>query len=130
MNAFVAVALSLSGLFISLVTEAQKDPSDPHWTADSPAHFEQSGKMFTVRLVPGEKQTELFILGKKKSSIRWNRFTLKADLQNEGAPSKPIEFKLEKDRFVYPGPLNQGELHLDLREHPEAPAEKLRLKLK
>lgn len=112
----------------SPVLAGAQDPSDPHFSADPANHVEQSGKVFQIRLIPGAKRTELFVLGKKKGQVNWKDVGVQADFAAPGTDPRLIEFKREEDRFIYEGPLNNGSLHLKVK-HPKQ-AEDFTLKLK
>lgn len=130
LSMFAALSTLAFG-WTSPVLAGAQDPSDPHYSADPANHVEQAGKMFQVKLVPGEKRTELYLFGKKKGNAQLKNARVKADFTTSGNAPRPVEFKREDDRFIYEGkPLRTGDLHLYLQEDEKAPSEDIILKLK
>lgn len=129
---FLAAMAALSLLafgWTSPVLAGAPDPSDPHYNADPVAHLEQSGKMFQVRLIPGEKKTELFVIGRKRGEVSWKDIGVDAEFESKTG-KQPVEFKRAADRYVYEGgPLGEGALHLKVRQ-PKNKSENFILKLK
>lgn len=118
----------LSLIFIVLFSQTTLAQTQP-WDPQNPEHLKETGKLFTVQIVPGKKQASLYIVGNKAAEVKFNKLKIEATLFAGGKEHK-LELKRNKDHFVSKSPLLGEELELNVQgENPEQ-VEKLRIKLK
>ncbi|MCX7978547.1 MAG: hypothetical protein N2578_06040 [Bdellovibrionaceae bacterium] len=114
-------------LILMLSSYLQADPAMP-WDPTHPSHLEASGKVFTVRLVPGDKKAVLYVLGKNAASIEVSKLRVEARLQTPSG-EKIIEFQPQKGYFQTQQPIIGDHLDLKMKSH-DGTSENLRLKLR
>lgn len=133
MKTFLTLNLSLSmswtlvALFFSLssIQARGQEAIDPN----DPSHISQSGQMFMVKIVPGAKETSLYVLGKKTALLKFDKLKVQASLF-VGNEEKIIALIRKKGHFVTQTPLVGDELNLKLQSDENHGKEELRIKLK
>lgn len=118
----LSLILPLSGGFSKVWAQVAVNPLDP-------SHISESGRMFMVKIVPGKKETSLFVLGKKSAMLKFDRLKVEATLF-VGNEEKTINLIRKKDHFVTSTPLVGDHLDLKLQSDENQGNEELRIKLK
>jgi len=102
--------LFLLGVFTSLSSFAQ-GPSltDPHGILTG------SGKLFTVKMIPADKQMKVFVVGNKAADVRITDLGLEAYVK-VGNEFKPITLKRSEQYYVLPEELKpNSDLRFDVK---------------
>jgi hypothetical protein len=105
--------LALFAAVLSDTTGWAKAPPLGLSSPDRPREYQQQGELISVRLVPGAKQSQLFVVGKETAKIKFEDSTVSATLFF-GDQTKEILFKRNKDHYVTTEKLDKGELKLNL----------------
>ncbi len=102
-------------LFILLVTP-------PLWALDTneDLHIKETGQMFIVRVIPGKKQTEFFITGKKVLNVDLSNLRVQGNYLS-GSDKKFFKLTNDKDRFVTNEDITGKSIQLEIK----TPAEKV-----
>lgn len=92
---FMIVVLSLN--IVSTFALAQ----NPSGKLGDPANFPTNGQgqFFTVKIVPGDKQTKFFVMGKKAAQLNFSKVHLEASYFLNGTETK-ITFTKSSDHFA------------------------------
>lgn len=98
---------------LSSLTFAQ----DPHGRFGLPAQdikpeYQEHGSLISIRLVPADKVTKLFIVGKEAASLKFDKLNITGKIR-VGNNEKVILFNREKDYFTTTDQLS-GDLDLQL----------------
>lgn len=110
------------GIGAFLETQAQENPFDR-------AHIEQSGRMFTVKIIPGKKQTQVFILGKEAARLKFEDYHVEARLLI-GKDEKEIGLKQKNDYYVTELPIQGDLLKIKIEQKKPKVNEEIEIKLK
>ncbi|HPI41595.1 MAG TPA: hypothetical protein PLJ21_12375 [Pseudobdellovibrionaceae bacterium] len=93
----------------------------------APPGLIQSGQLFTVKVVPFDKEAKIYIVGKENVKINWQGTDLEATLQLPQGEKKITLIK-GKDHFLIKESI-KGNLDLKLQSKPNTTVEKFRFKL-
>lgn len=91
----------------------------------------QAGKLFSVRMVPGQSSTSFFVVGKKAADIKIEKLQVEATFfenldENKG---RTLVLKRQNDHFLYEGALKPGKLRLNIKTEDPAHQEKIEVKM-
>ncbi len=85
------------------------------------------GNLFSVKIVPGSKETTFFVVGKEAAQIKLDKMQLQLTVDPDGT-KKIFSLKRRKDAFVLDQKL-ESDSQLEIRSH-DGKIEQLRLKAK
>ncbi len=109
-----------------------QNPMDPNATSSPDpkdiSHLKQSGNMFTVTVVPGDKSSKFYIFGKEAAKIKIDNLSIEASLYI-GENEKKLTLQRKSDYFTTTTPLKGDHLFLKLRNKPEDTVDKIKIKL-
>lgn len=91
----------------------------------------QSGKLFSVKMVPGDSVTSFFVVGKKAVDIKVDNLQVEATYF-EGLDEKKarkLVLKRQADHFLYEGVINPGKVRLDIKSMNPTQSEKIEMKM-
>lgn len=119
--------------FIGLSTFSwAQNPMDPSATSSPDpkdiSHLKQSGNMFTVTVVPGDKSSKFYILGKEAAKIKIDNLSIEASLFI-GENEKKLTLLKKRDYFTTSTPLKGDHLFLKLKNKPEDKVDEIKIKL-
>lgn len=97
--------MMLTTLLLSLSLAFAQNPWDPN----APEHLEQTGKLVTVKIVPGAKETSFFFAGKKIRTLK--KYDVNASMTVNGKEEK-VDLIRKNGHYVTSTPLQGEELHL------------------
>ena len=117
--------MSLCLILLAHTSIAQNQAWDPM----NPEHLKETGKLFTVQIIPGKKQATFYVVGTKKAEIKFNKLSVEATLFTNGEEHK-IELFRKKDYFESQSPLIGEAIELKVQDENPAHMERLRIKLK
>jgi hypothetical protein len=80
---------------------------------DRPQEYTSKGGLFSVKLIPGAKETRLVVVGKDVAKLDINKLDVTGTLKL-GKNEKVIKFRRQKDYFSTNENLNKGDLNLRL----------------
>ncbi len=92
-----------------------------------PPGMVQSGQLFTVKIVPLEKEAHIYVVGKENVKLDWSGTDIEATI-SFGSEEKKLTLYKGKDYFVVKQPLKGG-LNLKLQSKPMKNIEKFHFKL-
>lgn len=109
-----------------------QNPMDPN-APSSPDpkdinHLKQSGNLFTVTVVPGDKSSKFYILGKEAARIKIDNLSIEASLFI-GENEKKLTLQRKSDYFTTTTPLKGDHLFLKLKTKPEDKVDEIKIKL-
>lgn len=115
------------GLFflIKLAFSWAQDSIDPK----DVSYLKQTGQMFTVKIIPGDKESKFFILGKEAIKIKLDKLKIEASLVS-GKLEKKISLRQQEDYFVTSVPLKGDQLNLKIQEEAPGKMDEIKIKLK
>lgn len=102
-----------------------QEPVDPK----DVSHLKQAGQMFTVKIVPGAKESTVYILGKEAAKIKIDKLKIEATLF-EGKLERKILLERKSDFFVTKSPLKGDSLNLKIQDEAPQKVEEIKIKLK
>ncbi|NUM59644.1 MAG: hypothetical protein HUU56_13475 [Bdellovibrionaceae bacterium] len=110
-------------LFVALHVSAQNefDPKNQN-------HLQESGQMFTVQIIPGEKVSKIYVLGKESAKIKIEDLKIEASVfvgQNE----KKLTLERKKDFFSIHSPLKGDKIYLKLKDKNLDKIDEFKIKL-
>ena len=76
---------------------------------NDPTHLVRQGKIFTIRMVPGDKTTTFFIAGNKAADIKFDRLSVKATAYGPGGKSRELNLLRKENAFETTGLLRDTE---------------------
>ena len=116
--------MKLIVLLLSMIcmAENQFDPNNP-------AHLKETGKLFVVKIIPGKRETSLWIVGREAAAIQFNKLRVEAVLY-VGKTEKRIELYKKDDHYTTQSILTGDELRLKLQGEKPEQLEQLRIQLK
>lgn len=98
---------------------------------NDPTHLVRQGKIFTVRIVPGDKQTSFYIVGNKVADIQFNQLSVDATILGPNGTTQKLELFKKKDHFVHNGKLDTDtKIEMKIQQPKANKTEKLELRLK
>ena len=80
---------------------------------DRPQEYTSKGGLFTVKMIPGKRETRLVVVGKDVAKLDINKLDVTGTLKF-GKNEKVIKFVRKKDYFSTNEKLNKGDLNLKL----------------
>lgn len=101
-----------------------QNPIDPK----DVSHLKQAGEMFTVKIIPGDKVSSFYILGKEAAKIKIDKLSVEATLF-VGTNEKKIILEKKKDHFTTITPLIGDSIRLKLKDQQPEKMEEIRIKL-
>jgi hypothetical protein len=122
----------LSLLALSLSTFSPfalaKDPNRSFGlpAVDAPKEYQHHGDLVSIRIVPGDKETRLYLVGKEAASLKLSEVGIVGTL-HLGDSEKAISFKQTQGYFFTETPLS-GQLNLEIKL-PDQKKEKFKIKL-
>lgn len=120
----VLTGLIFYGFSIWAQSESRIDINDP-------THLVQQGKIFTVRIVPGDKQTSFYIVGNKVADIKFNQLSVDATILGPNGSTRKLELFKSKDHFVHNGKIDtDAKIEMKIQQPKAHKTEKLELRLK
>ena len=118
-------------MLVFLLSAAGASAQEPQMIdINDPTHVVRQGKIFTVRMVPGDKTTSFFVAGNKTADVKFNKLSAKATLYGPKGRTREIELARREDRFEYQGTLIGERLEIQLQQPDPALKEKLELRLR
>lgn len=114
--------------FLGLSALAQ----DPHGNFGLPAQdlkpeYQERGALVSIKLIPADKITKLFIVGNEAASVKFDKINITGKIR-VGDNEKIIKFNREKDYFTTTDQL-AGDLDLQLELKDKKKKEKFKIKL-
>lgn len=93
--------------------------------------LEQAGKLFSVKMVPKDRVTSFFIVGKKAGQLKFDKLQVEATFFENLDPQRPRNIVLKKnaDHFVYDGELQSGKLKLQIKTDDPTQSEQIEVKM-
>lgn len=116
------VILILLGLVFQSLAQEPVDPKDV-------SHLKQAGQMFTVKIVPGAKESTFYVLGKEAAKIKIDNLKIEATLF-EGKMEKKIALEKKSDYFVTKTSLKGDSINLKIQDEKPNKIEEIKIKLK
>lgn len=92
------------------------------------SHISESGKLFTIKIVPGSKESSFYIVGKEFAKIKIDALNVTASLIVNGK-EKSIRLNKQSDKFTTEEKLTGEYLKLEI-EKKQNPKEKETLQIK
>ena len=118
-------------MLVFLLSAAGASAQEPQMIdINDPTHVVRQGKIFTVRMVPGDKTTSFFVAGNKAADVKFDKLSAKATLYGPKGRAREIELARREDRFEYQGTLTGERLEIQLQQPDPALKEKLELRLR
>lgn len=124
---FLMILLQILALTLAFRVAQAQDFGRP---ADPMNHLQQTGRLVEVKIVPKDKKTMIYVVGKKTAQLKWDRLNMEATLYLPNNVSRKLTLKKDKDAFIHEGLLSEGELSLDLKEITPGESETLKFQLK
>ena len=92
----------------------------------------QTGKLFTVKVVPGAGLTSFYVVGKKAVDIKSDKLQLEATFFQglDDQKGQKVILKRYEDHFRYEGPLQPDRIQLQIQGEQPQHVDKLEIKLK
>lgn len=110
---------------IGLAQEFSNPEIDPR------AHMNKNGQLFDVRVVPKDKQTMFYIVGKRAARLKWDKLQVEATLfPGNNQPARKLSLKPGKDAFIHEGSLEPGEISVDVKGEKPEDKENFRFQMK
>jgi len=105
---------------------------DPHGKFGIPAQdlkpeYQQHGSLVSIRIVPADKETKLFIVGNESASLKFDKINITGKIR-VGQNEKVILFNRQKDYFTTTDQL-AGDLDLQLELKDKKKKENFKIKL-
>jgi hypothetical protein len=97
MKTNITLLIILPIVFFFINAFAGPDLSSP--PIDVHPSLSQSGQLFTIKIIPGKKQTQFFIVGNKAAEISFENLELEGRLILPGQ-FQPLKLEKSKDHFV------------------------------
>lgn len=116
------IIVLLLGLVFQVLAQEPVDPKDV-------SHLKQAGQMFTVKIIPGAKESTVYVLGKEAAKIKIDKLKVEATLF-EGKLEKKISLERKNDFFVVKSPLKGDSLNLKIQDEAPQKMEEIKIKLK
>ncbi len=91
--------------------------------------FEQHGNLFDLKIIPGSKETRLYLVGKEAASVKFEKLSIVGKIK-VGNNEKLIEFRKDKDYFTTKDILHGQTLHLKAKDDESQKSEEFQVDLK
>lgn len=86
------------------------------------------GDLFTIKMVPGDKETSFYVVGKKAGAVKIDKMTM--DLVVEvGGESKRLNLSRRDKAFVFPHKVEK-DIQLELKGEAPGEVDKVQIKIK
>ena len=95
---------------------------------DLKKEYQYSGDLVQIKIIPGDKETKLFVVGKETARLKFDKLDVHATLII-GNNEKTITFSRQKDHFSTTDTLSSGDLNLKLHLLDSKKSEQLKIKL-
>ena len=129
-----AVALA-SLIFFGVTNVVKAQNATPQVEADrltqESRQIMQSGKLFSVKMVPGDSVTSFFVGGKKAADLKVDNLQVEVTYF-EGLDEKnarKLVLKRQADHFLYEGVMKPGKVQLDIKSMNPTQSEKIEMKM-
>lgn len=95
---------------------------------DLPQEYQQKGDLFTIRLVPADKETKLYIVGNEIASLKVEQLDVVGKIKI-GKNEKVLRFQRKADHFSATAPI-QGDVQLNVKMLDQPKEETFNLRMK
>mgnify|MGYP003348097754 CR=1 FL=1 len=91
--------------------------------------WEQKGNLFDIKIIPGKKQTKLYLVGKETATLEFKKLSVVGKIK-VGNNEKTIEFRRDKDYFTTSDEIKGDSLQIHAEDKASKKQEKFEFDLK